>query len=172
MTRSRGGDTLPAPSSSTPPPCDETDPAGAAPRVPRESDADFVTSASGSSGVTGSVSLDDARLGEASARRLIDGVFAAAGLAVQHDFPFTAGETILVLDGFDPRANVGYQFVSHGDADVVTDFDTAAEEALRSLDRAGQVRILVVHDGDVSDSDDLIARARAFLARLDRPRPG
>jgi hypothetical protein len=142
-------------------------------------DSDLVSSARDQSGAhppsnrgAGSISLISNRVGEELARAVLDRAFADAGLRIQNDYPFRSGTTMLQLDGFDPVAKVGYQYVSHADADVVTDFDTAAELAMRELDGAGKIRLLIIHDGDVGDVEELAARAREFISGLDRTQPG
>jgi hypothetical protein len=149
-----------------------------APRAANDGDDDLLSSASDARGSraeargAGKLALSGRNLDEAAARAILDRAFADAGLTVQHDFPFTGAGLLLALDGYDPVAKVGYQFVSHGDVDVVTDFDAAAEQAMRELDGVGKVRLLIVHDGDVADGAALAALANVFLAGLDRTNPG
>ncbi len=119
----------------------------------------------------GTIALGAQRISESAAREILDRVFRRAGIAMQNDYPFRIERTMLSLDGYDPVAKVGYQFVAHADADVVTDFDTSAESALRELDRAGKVRLFIVHDGDVRDLDELQAMASEFIDDLDLTSP-
>lgn len=144
-----------------------------------EREQDLVSSAGDGRGTipptertAGSITLSGQRLAEALAREVIGRAFAQAGLRMTNDVQFRTGNTLLTLDGFDPIAKVGFQYVSHGDADVVTDFDAAAEMALRELDEGGKIRLFIVHDGDVRDVDELIAMTRAFIDGLDITHPG
>jgi hypothetical protein len=124
-----------------------------------------------SDSASGSVSLSGERIGETLAREILLRAFGRAGLAIQPDFQFRHGNTLVVLDGFDPGKRIGYQYISHADADVVTDHDTATEIALKELAAAGEVRILVVHDVDAETGDDLLGRIEEFLTRLDLTLP-
>jgi hypothetical protein len=120
-----------------------------------------------SENAAGSVSLSGERLGEELAREILLRAFGRAGLAIEPDYQFHHGNTLVVLDGFDPSARIGYQYISHADADVVTDHDTATEIALKELAAAGEARILVVHDVDAETGDDLLGRVEEFLIGLD-----
>jgi hypothetical protein len=116
--------------------------------------------------VAGTIHLGAPGVSEAEAREVLNQVFAEAGMVMENDYAFAAERTMLSLDGFDPRTRVGYQYVSHGDADVVTDFDSAAESAVRELDSAGRLHLFIVHDGDVRDLGELRAMARDFITGL------
>jgi hypothetical protein len=95
----------------------------------------------------------------------MDRCFAAAGHTLVHDHRLVDGSLAVTLDGFDLTHRVGYLYVSHADADVVTDVDAATLLALRVRDATGVAHILVVHDHEIVDADDLAARASEFLAR-------
>lgn len=130
---------------------------GAAPRLERGS---------------GQISLSGNRVGEDEARQILSKRFAEAGLTIQADYPFRSADMMVVLDGFDPAVGVGYQYVSHADADVVTDHDTAADLALRQLAADGHARVLVIHDVDAPSGAELLALADEFLTGLDLTHPG
>jgi hypothetical protein len=89
-----------------------------------------------------------------------------AGLSIEQDYAFHWGTILLRLDGYDPARNIGYQYVSHADADVVTDHDSDAESTLKELASQGKVRVLVIHDADAASPGDLIARIEEFLASI------
>jgi hypothetical protein len=110
----------------------------------------------------------DPRLSEARARELLGKRFAAAGAALERDYPFRHGDLLVTLDGYDPARTIGFAFVSHADADVVTDFDEATDEAFRQLAAAGVAHVLVVHDADVPTADALERRIDAFFQSLPR----
>lgn len=142
---------------------------GAKLRRPDPSD-DVVTSApaasvAGALQAAGSVTLDEQRLTEAAARAIVDRRLGEAGFHIQSDYAYHFGELSLTLDGFDPERRVGYQFLSHADADVVTDFDDAAAERIAALAAQGTAHILVVHDHEAPTAADLTALVDAFLAR-------
>jgi hypothetical protein len=117
----------------------------------------------------GVVTLSGDRLSETLAREILLKRFKLAGFAIQQDHQFYWGNTLVNLDGFDTTANVGYQYVSHADADVVTDHDTATEMALKQLAREGTVSVLVIHDVDAPSPGHLMDRIEEFLASIGRP---
>lgn len=116
----------------------------------------------------GVVTLSGDRLSENLAREILMKRFTIAGFAIQQDYQFNWGNTLVNLDGFDVNANVGYQYVSHADADVVTDHDTATEMALKQLSREGTVCVLVIHDVDAPSPGHLMDRIEEFLAGIGR----
>jgi hypothetical protein len=120
---------------------------------------------------SGSITLSGQRVAEKLAREVLNRLFQQAGINVQNDVSFRIDNTVLVLDGYDAVSKIGYQFVSHADADVVTDFDAAAEMALRAVDDQGKIRLFIVHDGDVRSVGELISMAQEFIAGLDRTQP-
>jgi hypothetical protein len=113
----------------------------------------------------------DPQLSEADARRILDARFTAAGVALQADYRFHDSDLLVVLDGYDPARRIGYTFVSHRDADVVTDFDSAAELAFQHLASEARAFVLVVHDVDVPSADALENRIDAFFEQVRRLAP-
>lgn len=110
----------------------------------------------------------DKRLSESRARQILNARFAAAGYALVADTTFQEGSFIVTLDGYDAARKVGYAYVSHSDADVVTDFDEASELAIEQLATDGKAWILLVHDSDVPSEDVLERRVDAFFKQLTR----
>ncbi len=138
------------------------------PSRPANPDADVVTSApvatlAATAQTSGSVSLSGERVAEPLARELIVRRMAKSGIHLQADFAFSYDDLLLHLDGFDPETRIGYQYVSHAGADVVTDFDSTAENRLAELGAQGLVHILVIHDHQAPDSDEVLRRVEAFL---------
>jgi hypothetical protein len=103
---------------------------------------------------------------EAQAREFISVRFAAAGYALSHDFAFQAPEVAVVLDGYDPIERVGYAYISHRDADVVSDISAAEEIAFAQMAKDGTAQVLIVHDRDIDSFASLEACVDQFLARL------
>jgi hypothetical protein len=140
--------------------------------VSHEIDADVVTAETGSTHVHGSASLDEpsprVRIDENRAREILDARFSAAGAALTHDYALAEGDLAITLDGFDPARRIGYAFISHADADVITDFDEAAELALQGLADRGRCRVLVIHDRDIPNEDAIERRIDAFFDALHR----
>lgn len=141
-----------------------------APSGPRHSERGLVSSASTPTQppqrrTSGVVTLTGAGLPEALARELITRRFAQSGYQLEADYQFRHGDTLVVLDGFDPRYRTGYQYISHNDEDVVTDHDVGTSAALEELAASGEARVLVIHDGEVESGDDLVAMVDEFLSR-------
>jgi hypothetical protein len=116
-----------------------------------------------SSSASGMVTLSGNRLSEDIARELINRRFARSGYSLQADYRFHHGDTLVTLDGFDPERQVGFQYISHADQDVVTDHDVSTTLALKELEAEGQTRVLIIHDGEAPTGDELIAIVDEFL---------
>jgi hypothetical protein len=125
-----------------------------------------VASRAGTPPVSGSLELAAPRLSERAARAILEERFGGAGYRLETDFPFHEGSISVIFDGFDCSARIGYQYISHADADVVTDHDRGTESALKQLEAAARLRILVIHDVDIATSADLNARIDEFLGLL------
>ncbi len=141
------------------------------PSRPFDPDADVVTSApvasvAATAQTSGSVSLSGERVAEPLARELLVRRMAKAGIALEADFAFAYDDLLLHLDGFDPNTRIGYQYISHAGADVVTDFDSSAGQRLAQLGAQGIVHILVIHDHQAPDTDEVVRRVEAFLQRF------
>lgn len=137
-----------------------------------EIEGDVATAETGGTHVHGSTSLDEpsprARINENRAREILNARFSSAGAALTHDYPLAEGDLAITLDGFDPTRKIGYAFISHADADVITDFDEAAEPALQALAERGRCWVLVIHDVDIPNEDALERRIDAFFDALHR----
>ena len=114
----------------------------------------------------GTVSLSLPAMPEEQARDTLLDRFTKAGYAIEIDYPFHRGNMLVTLDGYDPEEAVGYQFISHTGADVVTDHGTDVEHELRRLHQQGVAHVLVVHDVSTTTSKSLNAAIDAFLAEL------
>tara|TARA_R110002096_G_scaffold350395_2_gene543464 strand:+ start:36450 stop:36995 length:546 start_codon:yes stop_codon:yes gene_type:complete len=142
------------------------------PSRPFDPDADVVSSApvatvAATAQTSGSVSLSGERVAEPLARELIVRRMAKSGIQLQADYAFSYDDLMLHLDGFDPNARIGYQYISHAGADVVTDFDSSAEQRLAQLGAQGIVHILVIHDHQAPDTEEVLRRVEAFLSRYE-----
>ncbi len=106
------------------------------------------------------------RLDEDAAREIVNSRFAVAGIELETDYSFRHDDLMVTLDGYDPSRRVGYAFLSHSDADVVTDFDEATELAFEELAGRGVAWVLVLHDTDVPVIPALEERLTSFLDKL------
>ena len=145
-------------------------PLGSAPVVkPRtRSKADLVTSAElptlpATASASGELIVSGAGLPEALAREIINRRFVESGYRMQPDYRFSHGDTLVTLDGFDAERKVGFQYLSHGDQDVVTDHDVNTSRVLDQLARSGEAWILVIHDGEAPSREALVSIIDEFL---------
>lgn len=132
---------------------------------------DIVSSAparmvAGHAQASGYVTLSGERVAEALARELIARRMTQEGYKLEEDFAYSRGDLLVNLDGFDVERSVGFQYISHADADVVTDVDNGVEAQLRELSEKGVVHVLIIHDHDATTADVVVERVEAFLARL------
>ena len=117
---------------------------------------------------SGYVTLSGERVAESLARELIARRMTKEGFNLQADFAYSRGDLLVNLDGFDVERSVGFQYISHADADVVTDVDTAVEAQLQELAQQGLVHILVIHDHDATTADVVVEKVESFLSSLPR----
>ena len=146
------------------------------PAVPRPEQGlaetgDVVTSAqvqqvAATSNTSGAVTLTGERISEPLARELIARRMRQEGIELQEDYAFAEGNTIVTLDGYDRNRRIGYQVVTHADADVVTDFSSTVEQRLRELTAQGLVHILIIHDYSATDPETVVSRTEEFLKSL------
>jgi hypothetical protein len=132
---------------------------------------DLVSSAparaiAGHAQASGYVTLSGERVAEALARELIARRMTQDGFDLEEDYAYSYGDLLVNLDGFDVQRSVGFQYVSHADADVVTDLDTGVEEQLRQLGAQGIAHVLIIHDHDATTAEVVVERVEAFLAQL------
>ncbi|RMH44973.1 MAG: hypothetical protein D6689_01100 [Deltaproteobacteria bacterium] len=113
---------------------------------------------------------DDGPPTEAAARAFLSRRFAAAGYRLVSDYAFSAPGVAVVLDGYDPDQRVGFAYVSHADADVVSDIGPAEELAFKQMFDTRDAFVLVVHDRDIDQLSTLEHRLDDFLAAVHRVR--
>jgi hypothetical protein len=136
-----------------------------------QANADVVTSASagevrGDKQTAGAVTLTGERIDEDFAREIISRRMAKDNIQLVADHTLSHDNLLVNLDGFDTKRKIGYQYVSHADADVVTDVSPDVEERLAQLSALGIAHVLVVHDYQATDAETLLAKVDEFLARV------
>ena len=109
--------------------------------------------------------IDDG-LTEVRAREVLLARFRAAGVNIATDYIFKSQGLIVRLDGYDDTQCIGFSFVSHSDADVVTDFDEATDVAFAEMAAEKRAWVLVMHDRDIPNLDALERRVDAFFNAL------
>ena len=117
---------------------------------------------------SGRVSLVNERLAEDVAREILHRRFTQYGASIQTDYPFHTERIACTLDGYDPHRRLGYAYISHADADVVTDIDADTELGLHQLAMNGEAWILVVHDSHIRKLEELVVHADNFLRTVPR----
>jgi hypothetical protein len=138
---------------------------------PGSRDDEAVVSSTKAARASGEVRLGDLRVSEELAREVLYRRFTAFGAHIQSDYAFHADTVACKLDGYDPALHLGYVYVSHADEDVVTDIDGDAEMALHQLAYDRKEWILVLHDSNVRDTEQLAIQIDSFLRGLPRHHP-
>lgn len=97
-------------------------------------------------------------IAEVTARALLAERFRAAGFTIKYDVRLRSASYDVTVDGFDPVAGVGYEYIDVAERD--TDLVSAERSALAADD---EVRILVI---DAVAAPRLEAATASFLAGL------
>ena len=104
-------------------------------------------------------------LTEDTGRTLLKRRFSEAGYAIEEDHRLQEEGVDVVLDGFDPRARVGYEFITT----EAGDRERLHPEVLRALEErmhAASLYVLVVDELDIRGEAGLLEAAAAFLDEL------
>lgn len=91
--------------------------------------------------------------------------FEKVGLRVERDYAFDEGGVRVSLDGFDPKARIGFEFITTEAGDRV-EFTPAVIEELETRMRAEELFIFMIDEGEVPSRELLEAAAGGFLALL------
>jgi hypothetical protein len=91
--------------------------------------------------------------------------FTEAGLRIECDFELHEGGVHVWLDGFDPAARIGFEFITTEAGDRA-EFTPAVIEELETRMRAEELFVFLVDEADISDAEALELAARGFLALL------
>ncbi len=91
------------------------------------------------------------------------------GYAIARDVPFAEDGVTFAIDGWDPVARVGFEFLSRAEGDHD---DLTADERERLIARieAGALYLLILDEDHVDDADDLRFAADHFLDEVERRR--
>jgi hypothetical protein len=111
-----------------------------------------------------------ARLTEAEGCALLQVRFSEAGYAIQEHVAFKEDGVEVTLDGFDPEARVGYEYLTTADGDRA-EFTPEVVAALEGKMREGSLYLLLVDRLDV-DARGLSLAAERFLLHVKRLRDG
>ncbi|MCX7024345.1 MAG: hypothetical protein NT080_06975 [Spirochaetes bacterium] len=102
---------------------------------------------------------------ENEGRAILHGRFEAAGLRILDDQPLTMGDVKVLLDGFDPSARVGYEFIT-AEAGDYGEFTPSVIDELEARILRGELFVLLVDEREIPDVPSLGAAADEFLGRL------
>ncbi|MEW6283711.1 MAG: hypothetical protein AB1758_34185 [Candidatus Eremiobacterota bacterium] len=110
-------------------------------------------------------------LDESRGTALLKERFEQAGYKIWSNYPWQAEGVSAQLDGFDPDALVGYEFIttSAGDRAEIT---AAVVDTLERLAEEGRVYVLLVDEVEAPDEETLGEAAGRFLAEVARRRAG
>lgn len=101
--------------------------------------------------------------------RILKGVFERRGFAIVEGFPFREGDVAFTVDGWDPSARVGYEFMTTADQDHE---DLQPDELLRLHEwvKAGKLFLFIIDETDIQGEEELAAAAEAFLDEVEARR--
>lgn len=101
-------------------------------------------------------------IGEAEGRRILKAAFEGRGFQIIEDFPFREADVSFMVDGWDPDARVGYEFMTTADRDHE---DLQPDELLRLHEwvKAGRLYVFIVDETDIEGEEELKAAAESFL---------
>ena len=110
-------------------------------------------------------------LSESQGCEVLKAIFEARGFRIAEDFPFREGKVAFNVDGWDPEARVGYEYMTHSARDHA---DLEPDELLliSEWNERGRLFIFIVDETEVNSAEELSAAANAFLDEVDARRAG
>jgi hypothetical protein len=97
--------------------------------------------------------------------------FTAAGYAIRENFHFRETDIEVDLDGWDPAARIGYEYITREAGDD-RQFDTATLARFEARMMKGELFVLLIDEHDAVTAEALGRAADGFLAEVaKRPRP-
>lgn len=104
-------------------------------------------------------------LSEAEGRAVLRELFREAGFKIVEDYPFKEGEVEVSLDGYDPDARVGYEFLTRASGDYEDFSGHEIGEILRKNQR-GEVHLLLIDGEGKPDRGMIEYLAKKFLQKV------
>ena len=110
-------------------------------------------------------------INEQTGRALLRERFSAAGLNIQEDFPFCEGGVSFSIDGYDPAARIGYEYITTAAGDrreLTPELLAALESRMRQgvPTTQGGLYIFLIDEHQVKDEQELRSAAAQFLVRV------
>ncbi len=101
--------------------------------------------------------------------RILKTVFERRGFHIVEEFPFREEDVSFTVDGWDPNARVGYEFMTTAAKDHE---DLQPDELLRLTEwiDAGKLFLFIVDETDIEGEPELTAAAEAFLDEVEARR--
>jgi hypothetical protein len=89
-------------------------------------------------------------------------VFTERGFNIIREFPFREGAVAFEVDGWDPEARIGFEYLTReaGDHDDLTRIEF---EKLTEAMRRGELHIFVIDEGEIENEEELAAAGHAFI---------
>lgn len=110
-------------------------------------------------------------LSEAEGCDLLARVFRARGYSIKRDVTFDEYGVRFRVDGWDPRARVGFEFLS-SEAHDHDELTLGEFKRLMAAQQRGDLAIFVVDESEQLTAEDLAASATEFLDEFAATRPG
>ena len=102
---------------------------------------------------------------EAEGTALLLARFTEAGFRPTPNFHFHEGDIEVDLDGWDPDARVGYEYLTKEAGDD-KQFDPATLARFEARIEKGELHVLIIDEREAVTADTLDAAARGFLAEV------
>lgn len=98
-------------------------------------------------------------------------VFEGRGYRIDRDVRLALGPVSFTADGWDPRARVGFEYMTREAGDH-GDLDAAEIAALGAMMERGEVFLFIIDEARIDHGDELEWAAHAFLDEVARRREG
>lgn len=106
-------------------------------------------------------------LAEEEGCRILAEVFAARGIVVERDIPFSEGGVAFDIDGWNAERRIGFEYRT-SEADDKDDLSLSEIELLAERMEAGELFIFVIDETSVEGEAELRVYANAFLDEVER----
>ncbi|MBS2034899.1 hypothetical protein JST97_07920 [bacterium] len=98
-------------------------------------------------------------LSETAGRVVLKEAFEAQGYHITENYPFSLGDTLVELDGYDPQARVGYEYL--------TEEDGIEPGPLDLLMRQKHCHLFLIDESQVDDAQAMLAAVFEFFRRIE-----
>jgi hypothetical protein len=102
---------------------------------------------------------------EMTGRAILKTAFEAAGLNIQEEFPFASAGISLSIDGYDPVARVGYEYITTADGDR-EELNPMVVAELDRLNEEGVIHLFLIDERFIEGADCLREAAQDFLSEM------